>query len=545
MKKLLLLLILTIYSKVNSQENWLSGNFSSFSQYYVDDEKTGQFDKKNRFRSNNYLKINANLNKFTFELQIEGYAPQPILNFSPSFDQEIGIAIYSAKYKSEKLVITTGYFYEQFGSGLIFRSWEDKQLGLNNSLRGGKVKYSLFQYLHFIGLYGKHRVGFDVSEGEIYGFDTDFNITEALKIENSTLNLALSVINRSQKIENATEGFNKNTYAYEGRINYSKNNYYSNIEYVLKEKDALIEFGYVNTEKLSKGNALLINTGFSKKGFGINATFRRLENMSFYSDREVVGNIDNEQLVNYLPSLTKRHDYSLANIYVYQTQSRLTFSPFGKVGEIGTQIDVFYNIKKGTMLGGKYGTKLTLNYSTWYGLDAEFNYENRSFEAEYFNFGNKYFADFNFEIRKKWSNKWSSIFTGINLFYNKKYIEERSGKVNANISIAEATYKFLPTKSLRFEAQHLWTNDDRRNWVAGTMELNLSSKLSIFGTNSYNYGNDIIKTHFFNFGGSFTKNSTRIALNYGRQRGGLLCIGGVCRIVPESTGFGFSMNTSF
>lgn len=274
-------------------------------------------------------------------------------------------------------------------------------------------------------------------------------------------------------------------------------------------------------------------------------TFRCLENMSFYSDREVNDNIDNEQLVNYLPSLTKQHDYSLANIYVYQTQSRITFSPFEKAGEIGYQFDAYYQFEKESFLGGKYGTDLAINYASLYGLDAEFNRENRTFDADYLNFGRKYFTDFNVEMRKKWSQQWSTIFTYINLFYNKKYLEERSGKVNAQIAIFDATYKFLPTKSFRFEAQHLWTNDDRENWLAVMAELNLSSKFSLFANDSYNYGNDINKIHYYTFGGSFTKNSTRFSLNYGRQRGGLICIGGVCRVVPESTGFGLNLNTSF
>jgi len=113
---------------------------------------------------------------------------------------------------------------------------------------------------------------------------------------------------------------------------------------VIKDKDALLEFGSVNTNSLSKGNALLYNAGYSYRRFGLNATFRRLENMTYYSDREVNDNIDNEQLVNYLPSLTKQHDYSLANIYVYQTQSRVTFNPFEKAGEIGYQFDAYYQI---------------------------------------------------------------------------------------------------------------------------------------------------------------------------------------------------------
>lgn len=545
MKRLPFLFILPFSMVLSAQEFSFSGNFTSFSQYYVDDKKTGDFTEKDRFRSNNYLKLNSEIDKFSFGFQIEGYAPQAILNYSPSFDEQIGVATYFANYKNEKLDITAGYFYEQFGNGLIFRSWEDQQLGLNNALRGGKIKYVPFQYLQFIGLYGKHRVGFDVSEGEIYGFDMEFNISEALKIENSNLNFGFSIVNRSQKIENAAEGFNKNTFAYSGRLNYSKNNFYSNVEYVIKDKDALLEFGSVNTNSLSKGNALLYNAGYSYRRFGLNASFRRLENMTYYSDREVNDNIDNEQLVNYLPSLTKQHDYSLANIYVYQTQSRVTFNPFEKAGEIGYQFDAYYQFEKETFLGGKYGTNVAINYASLYGLDAEFNRENRTFDAEFLSFGRKYFTDFNVEMRKKWTKQWTSIFTYVNLFYNKKYLEERSGKVNAQIAIIDATYQFLPTKSVRFEAQHLWTNDDRENWLAATAEFNFSSKFSLFANDSYNYGIDINKIHYYTFGGSYTKKSTRFSLNYGRQRGGLICIGGVCRVVPESTGFGLNLSTSF
>ncbi|MBL4939576.1 MAG: hypothetical protein JKY16_04755 [Lutibacter sp.] len=545
MKKKLFFIFVLIAIQFNAQNNWVSGNFISNSQYYLDDNKTGDFGENDRFRSNNYLKLDANLNRFSLEIQVESYAPQSLLNFSSNFDKEIGFATYYANYKSDKLDATIGYFYEQFGNGLVLRSYEDKQLGVNNALRGSKLVYTPVNYVQITGLYGKHRVGFNVSDGDILGFDTEFNLTDALKVEKSYVNLGFSIVSRSQEIENSEKGFQKNTIAYSGRINYSKNNFYSSVEYVLKEKDAIVEFGFVNTQKLAKGNAFLLNTGYSKKGFSIDVTFRRLENMSFYSDRNVEGNLDNEQLVNYLPSLTKQHYYSLANIYIYQTQSRLTFTPFKKAGEIGSQIDVFYNVKKGTFLGGKYGTQLALNYATWYGLDAEFDTENRTFNAGFTNFGVKYFTEFNIEVLKKWSKKWYSNFTFINLYYNKKYIEETSGKVDATIAITEVTYKFTPKKSVRMEVQHLWTDDDKKDWVAGTLEMNFSSKVSLFAADLYNYGNELKKIHYYNFGGSFTKNSTRVSLSYGRQRGGLLCVGGICRIVPESTGFGLSINTSF
>ena len=63
----------------------------------------------------------------------------------------------------------------------------------------------------------------------------------------------------------------------------------------------------------------------------------------------------------------------------------------------------------------------------------------------------------------------------------------------------------------------------------------------------YNYGNDdeMKKIHYYNLGGSYTIKGHRFALNYGRQRGGLICIGGVCRFVPESTGVTANVVLSF
>jgi len=61
----------------------------------------------------------------------------------------------------------------------------------------------------------------------------------------------------------------------------------------------------------------------------------------------------------------------------------------------------------------------------------------------------------------------------------------------------------------------------------------------------YNYGNDDKKVHYFNVGTTYTKSSTRMSLSYGRQRGGLLCVGGVCRYVPPSKGITATLSLTF
>jgi hypothetical protein len=121
------------------------------------------------------------------------------------------------------------------------------------------------------------------------------------------------------------------------------------------------------------------------------------------------------------------------------------------------------------------------------------------------------------------------------------------GNIKSQVAIFDVTHKMGGGRSIRMEGQHLWTKDDNKNWAGGTLEYIANSSLAFYVTDIYNYGNDIAgdRNHYYNLGGSYTKGATRLALNYGRQRGGLLCVGGVCRIVPENTGLALNLSTSF
>lgn len=516
-----------------------SVGFESNSQYYMDDAVTGVFDKEYRFRSNNFLKTEYTYNGFTLGVQAESYLPKHLLNFSPNLDQKINLATYFASYTADKWDMTLGYFYGQFGNGLIFRSWEDRQLGINNALRGVKVSFRPTERIAFTALHGKQRVGFKLSEGSITGLDSNFDLSS----DNTGFQVGLSFINRHQDIVHTNPEFSPDTQAYSYRAQFSKNNFYTNIEGAFKSKDALVESNVVYEDNLFYGNALLLEMGYSKKGFGLTTTLRRLENMSFYTDREASGNLYNEQIVNYIPGLTKQHDYLLANLYVYQAQPIL--SPNSKqAGEIGGQVDLYYKFKKKSLLGGKYGTKLAFNISSWYGLDAQYNTE---FKRAKVNFGpdELYYRDISMEIRKKFSKKLSGITMFSNSYYNKGVIEGEEIDVNASLFVVEATYKFTKKQSVRVEAQHLWEKEDMKNWAAGTLEYNVNTHLSFFANDMYNYGNEDAPNHYYNLGGSYAVNRSRFAMSYGRTRGGLLCVGGVCRTVPPATGLTFNITTSF
>lgn len=561
MKKTILSILILGGLSISAQEKkegLLYGSFESNSQWYLNDKINDREIKHpdDPFRSNNYLQLNYNYKKFTAGIQAESYTPKALLNYNPKYDKT-DLGIYFLNYKSNKLDITAGHFYEQFGSGLILRTWEDRALGINNALRGGRIKYNPTDYLSFTGLYGNIRSGFDVSSNSIFGFNSEFNASNVLGFESSDLNFGFSYVGRDEKPPIKNPKFENLTNAFSGRINFSHNSFYASTEYAFKTEDAVIVNNKVDNNLIKPGNSILINFGYSQKNLGIDATLRRMENMSFYSQREPDVYIENggstsynfnDKIVNYLPGLTKQHHFNLANIYVYQVQKIDIPDPaIAKIGEIGGQFDVFYNFEKETDLGGKYGTKVTVNIANWYNLAGDYSYFPIKYETKFLSSGKKYFSDYNIEITKKINDRLSGNVIYINQYVNQKYLQGGS-LVKTNIVAADATYKLNKTQSIRLQGEHMWADADKKNWAGATLEFYVNQKLSFYTWDMYNYGNDKIgegKVHYYNFGGSYRKGASRVALNYGRQRGGLVCVGGVCRFVPESKGVSISLSTSF
>ena len=176
MKKLVILatLLSNLYF-INAQESgYFYGGLESNSQWLQTDEGINFLAPEDQFRANNYILMNYNLGKFTAGVQYESYLPSALLGYSPIYDNQNNVATYYFNYKDESLDVTGGYFYEQFGSGLILRSWEDRQLGLNNALKGLNVKFNVTKDLSLKAVFGKQRFGFEESEGTIQGIRCRF-----------------------------------------------------------------------------------------------------------------------------------------------------------------------------------------------------------------------------------------------------------------------------------------------------------------------------------------------------------------------------------
>jgi hypothetical protein len=512
----------------------LSGSFESYNQLYQKDSATGALVPQDKIGSNNFLKLDYQYKNFTAGVQFESYLPK-LLGYPGNMEGSKLINKYF-NYRNKNLSITVGDFYEQFGNGLIFRSFENRQIGINNAIEGVNVRFQPVPALDVKVIYGKQRRFFEFSDGVVRGLDAELDWTKLKKLPASApaptqrFSTGFSIINRYDPYTGANPRIRANTDAWAARFDYSSPKFYINGEWVNKGRDAHL----VNNFYTTKGKALLLNTGFSKNRLGINLTLRRLENMDFRTDRDA---IQGEYLVNYLPALTRQHDYALSNIYVYNAQA---------IGEIGGQADLIYKFAKGSGIGGKYGATLSVNYARYNALNIT-NTNAEGFSSKFLSAGKQqFFGDLNIEFRKKWSAKTTTTFFYQNLFYNKSIVEGGLyDNVVANIVVADVQVKYAPKKAVRFEAQHLYAKQDFRSWAAALAELSFAPRWTVFAQDLYNYNNPKGSIHYYTVGTSFTYTTTRLLLTYGRQRAGLVCVGGVCRLVPAATGLNATLTTSF
>jgi|TARA_B100001094_G_scaffold107903_1_gene103887 hypothetical protein len=525
------------------------GSFESNGIYYQDNEN----EKYNeQFASNNYLNLKYIFNSdWNFEAQVESYSPLRLQGYSDSFEKT-HLSTLNINYTKKGFGLTFGSIYEQFGSGLILRTWEDRQLGINNSIWGLRSTYENDNIsLKLVG--GFQKKGSQISVGKVIGLDSEITVFSSDQIYQN-LTVGLSYVGRFENLAVPAiyppvgYDFNDLTNLFSARIDYEKNDFYIGYEQIHKTKDGIAQFGLILNDFVKKGSAHTMNFGIAKSGFGFDFTFRRLENMGFFSDRFEQGELFGETTINYLPALTKQHDYSLTNINIYESQPYVSFPDpsLMKAGEIGFQVDLYYNIKKDSFVGGKHGANLSLNLSSWYNLDGDYSYNPLNYNTDFLGFGQKYFSEQSIEFRKKWSEKFSNIFLLVNKYYNKRYVQEKIGEINSQVIVVDNTIKLENKKSLRFELQHLFNKDDEKNWYGYGVEYNFNFNFSTYFNNMVNYQSiDDDKPNYYSFGASYTKNSSRFSLSYGKQRGGLLCYGGICRYVPEFKGLSFSINTSF
>lgn len=526
MKNRLLLCTLVLFAASGvfaQKKSQFSGSISSTNHLYLGDRAINFIRPGNPFATNTITQLNYSFSDFSAGIQYEAYLP-PLSGYPYHLEGNKITGRYF-RYSKNSLDVTVGSFYEQFGSGLIYRSYENRDLGINSSTDGLKVVFRPVQSLKITALYGMQRRFLELSKNYIKGFDAEFSI-DSLFGSSVYMKLGAGFISRYDKNTGSAENIPENVNALSLRASLNFPNSEIQAEYANKSGDPSV----MNQFLTRTGETLLINGNYTKNRFGLFFSARFLRNMNFSNDRDYD---DIHNSVNYLPANTRQHAYMLANLYPYSTRTENEFSIQGEAG---------YTFKKGSALGGRFGTGLKINFSHVRDLGLR----QGGSETNLISFGeNLYFQDLNVEISKKFSGAFKGVFTYINLRYNKALIEAPVYEmINSQIIIADLNFKLSEKVSLRSELQQLFTNQDEGNWSALLVELGFAPHLTLFASEMFNYSG-APDWGYYNFGAGYKRNRFRLSFGFGRQREGLMCSGGICLRVPSYKGFNLRMDVNF
>lgn len=529
--------VFSLHADNNNQDElrskgFLTGSFETNTNLYQEDVKTSATVPDGNFGSNNYLKLDYYHNRFSAGAQMEVYGPS-LVGYSSDL-KGAGLTNYYVNWSDDAFSITAGTFYEQFGSGLLFRSWEDRALGLNNAVMGARISYSYNDILKLKALWGMPRFGMKFSETQVKGADLSFAISNLLNWDRTYFSLEGSVLDRYEAldVDRLADGCEPNTIGWSARANIETSGFFLKAEYV----DAGIKY-YYNTSYAGsgqmyhrkKGNAQLVETGYNGRGLGVNVALRRLE----WMDSKVITDASSAvNMLNYVPAMCTQYSYMLTTLHPYGARTGEISSKYTNSGELGGQVDVFYNFKRGTVIGGKRGMRVHANFSTYYAIAQD-----GSFLP-----GNMLFRDLSVDVEKQWTKEFKSTLFWSMQEYSPSYGANKTTWLS-NIFVADLLYKFSPTFSTRMELQYLVTFEDMKDWMAGLLEVSFAPHWSIYASDMWNHGST--KVHYYNGGFSYSKSRTRVALGYGRYKAGFICSGGVCRQIPAYTGANLSVQMSF
>jgi len=517
--------------------------------------------KFNKFQDNTYVDFNLNSKNILAGLRLE-YLQFPLPGYETDFaGYGIGNVFVTGKYKNAEL--TFGNFYEQFGSGLIFRTYEERTMGIDNSLLGARFKFNPFKGVYFKFLGGKQRRYFRYNNSFVWGADAEINIDEWIKKFQDSGNFLMfgaSYVGKREKDENIifvneNKLFRLNlpmtVAAADFRMRFQKGNIAVLAEYALKSQDPSADNGYI----YHSGNVALASFSYSKKGISTLVQAKRSDNMSFRSSRSMTGI---SSFLNHLPAFTQQQTYALPAIYPYATQTG---------GEWAFQGDFSYNFPRKTALGGKYGTLIRLNISHIREIKKNIIEKTNAVSDDIYEYHSLFFAmgetlyyqDINLTVDKKISPNLK--LTAMYMFqkYNPDVIvQHKENIITSHILVTEGKYNISKKITLRGELQYLLASkyspfygkilepSERANlgdWAFALAELSVAPNFMFAVQDLWNVGTT--KKHYYMATGAYSFGSHRVQLGFGKTRAGYDCSGGVCRFVPETYGVKLGYNYTF
>lgn len=579
MKRLYFLTLLACLSAGASAQNSarITGNLQTNGNFFVRDSiigaaNTPQYDYQ-KYGAESWLNLNYSNWGFDIGVRFDVFHQSNIPNPTESYTQQ-GIGRWFVSKQIHNLNIAGGYLYDQIGTGIIFRAYEERALFIDQALYGVRLGYKLNDNWTVKAFTGRQKQQFQtygtvVHGGAVEGFikpDSTGTFSLAPGFGAVTRTYDQPMVDRilaelSSLPAADQEGAQYNTYAMTAYNTLTAGNFTWYFEGAYKTNDVIYDLnapltaGGTGRLRNSDGYTIYNSWAYSGKGLGVTLESKLTKDFSFRVnpyERGIQG------AMNFLPVMAKQNTYRLATRFVPAVQ---------ELGEQAVQFDIRYALNKKWTVG--------LNMS---GIA---DYDGTILEGE------NWYREIYPEVTYKHGRKWQAIAGVQFLRYNEQVYQNKGGIVNAVTPTFEYLYKFTPRRSVRVEAQYLHTKEEFGSWANMQVEVGLAPHWVFYVSDMYkiphtskektdireSFGKvaDAITSprpltpdereafvetglvgktrydniHFFSAGAVYSQKSNRFTLAYVKQVEGINCAGGICRYEPTFHGVRMSVNSSF
>jgi hypothetical protein len=522
----------------------LSGSLDLNANIFLKDSSINAFNipqyEKQFFGGESWLNLRYNYGTLSAGIRYDFFLNSNIPDPNNSFTQN-GIGRWYVNKKFEKLEINAGYLYDQFGSGIIYRSYESRPLFIDNALLGASIKFDLLDNLFVKAIGGQQKNAFDVYSGSIkginleyfksFGEDSPLSLAPGFGFINKTLSdeimdKVVRALSSYLNIDRFGPVYNSYAFSLYNTMTFKDFSWY--LEGALKNNDIYFNNFAPKTEasgvttrgKLENNRGSVFFTSMSYAGdvVGLSLEAKRTENFVFRTDptqRLLRG------YITYLPPMNRQNTYRLTARYAPFTQ---------EISELAFQLDYKH----------KWSKKLNHNINI--------SYINTTNGEKLYR---ELYADFNFKPNTTWNI--SGGFQHVQ--YNQEVYEEKPGvpMVNTYVPFVDILYKLNRKKSFRFESQYMFTQQDFGSWIHSLAEYTIAPHWLFEASIMYNTvpkrtligAAEPEKIAYPSFGFTHVTGPNRLQLRYVKQVEGIVCSGGICRLEPAFSGIRFTLNSQF
>ncbi|MBP7821827.1 MAG: hypothetical protein KA010_02810 [Saprospiraceae bacterium] len=518
-------------------QSYLSGSLQANGNFFMRDTLRGaantpQYDHQ-LFGAESWLGLNYNRWGFDMGIRFDLFNNSNLLNPLSSYSAQ-GIGRWFISKKVSKFDFMVGYIYDQIGSGIIYRAYEERPLSIDNALLGLRVGYQIAPNWKVKAFTGKQKQQFNLYDAVIKGCSVEgyiaakeggnWSLTPGVGVVNRTLDdgtmsQIVSEIRTYTPQDSIVPNYNAYAYTLYNLLNIGDFAWY--IEGAYKTDDVIFDpnadklnwNSTVSKGKLIKkpGTVLYTSLTYTHKSLGITLETKRTDHFTFRTDPRLT--LIRGQ-INFLPPMSRANSYRLTARYVPATQ---------ELGEQAFQADVRYKFNK------KWAA--AVNFSNITDLNSKQLYR-------------EIYSEVNFK-----PNKSTKITGGLQYqVYDQEVYYQKPGYpvLTAITPYIDILYKFSAKNSIRTEFQYMSTKQDFGSWLFGLAEIGFAPNWIITISDMYNVApKKTDDLHYPTFGASYSHSSNRFSLYYVKQVEGIVCTGGICRLEPAFSGVKMTVNSTF